>query len=103
MINGACGGLNGDGFFNEEYEGGAYEYGEDRCGPPPTYTLESCGLSKTGTETDGAILLDWKGVYQIWLPKKAFVRPHNDKIETWGFQIVKENLIKAQSIAKRNL
>jgi len=84
------GGLNGDGFFNEEYEGDDC----DGCGGGyrSPIKLEDLGLAKTSIETDKAIQLQWKEIGTIWLPKEAMTKPNFNSIEPWATKIVKQNI-----------
>lgn len=86
------GGLNGDGFYDEEYEGGGFSSGEYSYGPPPPIPLEELHLSKTGITTKLAVQFNWYDAGTIWLPKKALSKPHLNHVESWALKLVRQNV-----------
>lgn len=97
MYTSFFGGLNGDGFFNEEYEGGSYEHGE--CGgsvPPPPVPLSRYKITVTETQTEKAVMLskvfDCGNEVMFWMPKSAI---SGGGVETWALKMLLENIHKS--------
>lgn len=89
------GGLNGDGFFNEEYADGGYESGEGcNFGYESPTDIKDLDLVKTGVETDKAVQYMFRDFGNIWMPKKALTKPHFEGIEGWGIKILHKNIKK---------
>ena len=88
------GGLNGDGFFNEEYEGGGYEHGECNAGYPPAVDIDKLDLTKTGIESEKAIQFMYKDLGVLWMPKSALSKPHLEQVEAWAITMLHNNIKK---------
>ena len=82
------GGLNGDGFFGEEYMDGRDEYD---ITPIPARRI---GLVRTEVETEKALLFQYKGLGTLWLPKSAFTNWKYTHINHWAYKIVCTNIMK---------
>jgi len=88
------GGLNGDGFFNEEYEGG-YENGEDcNFGYSPAIDIDKLDLTKTGIESDKAVQFMYKDWGVLWMPKSTLSKPHLEQVEAWAITMLHNNIKK---------
>ena len=89
------GGLNGDGFFNEEYDGGGYENGEGcNFGYSPAVDIDKLYLTKTGIESDKAVQFMYKDWGVLWMPKSALSKPHLEQVEAWAITMLNKNIKK---------
>jgi hypothetical protein len=87
------GGLNGDGFFNDEYSDGGYEDGEgSRYGYVSPTSMQELGVIKTGIETENAVQLRFKDMVNFWMPKKALTSPHFDGVMDWSIAMLHNNI-----------
>lgn len=92
------GGLNGDGFFDEEYCGGGYEDGEGVGGYRAPEHISKYDLTHTGKETPKAVQYKvTKGEMTsfVWLAKKGLCPPHWDYIEEWYCLYAMKNIVKS--------
>lgn len=96
------GGLNGDGFFNEEYCDGGYESGEggysywtdsdyaDEYSPAQTKSLKKYDIKFSGKSTDKALQFKYSRDSEygyIWLPRSA-VTQNNKRIYKWAIKLL---------------
>lgn len=89
------GGLNGDGFFDEEYSG----YCQDGDSYGGGY-IEPTGIAEydvilTGKETEKAVQLKSQANTTFWMPKKAMTSPHYDYVEPWAVNMFLKNLLNS--------
>lgn len=99
-MSGFFGGLNGDGFFNEEFCDGAYEDGEC-CGSVSLgIPLSRYSITLSNVETEKAVMLsrvfnDGASV-SFWMPKACLQGA--DRVNSWALKTL---LINMQEAAKR--
>ena len=86
------GGVNGDGFFNEEYDYDLSYGSEYDGGYESPVSFDKYSLKKTGVETEKAIQFKFKGFGNIWLPKVALTTPHFSSINAGAEGLVIKNI-----------
>lgn len=86
------GGLNGDGFFNEEYDHDLNYGNEIDGGYEAPINFKDYYLKKTGVETEKAMQFEFKDFGFIWLPKAALTVPHYSSINQWAAWMVRKNI-----------